>query len=137
MNLKERDPRRSGNAGLGAAWTDLLSGEALELLFGLPHIRDTNSIIGFGDPVENAAWRARAAGREPHFLDHLVVLLKSRSWKFQLHSNSHSRPPSKMFVRKKTAEFNYTHARPWPQTCGLAGSGWIVVYSENGPRAAI
>ena len=51
MNLKERDPRRSGNAGLGAVWTDFLAGEALELLFGLPHVRNPDSIVGFGDRV--------------------------------------------------------------------------------------
>jgi hypothetical protein len=100
MNLKERDPRWTGDANLGCGRTDLLSGEALKLLFGLPHVRNPDSVVGFGDPMEDAAGCARAAGREPHPFDHLIVLLKSRPWKLQLNGNSHRHPPSENVYAK-------------------------------------
>jgi hypothetical protein len=55
---------------------DLLVGELLKLLGGLPNVGDEQPVVGRRDPVKQAAGRARAARREAHPLDDLVTLLK-------------------------------------------------------------
>jgi hypothetical protein len=56
--------------------SDLLVGELLKLLGGLPNVGDEQPVVGRRDPVKQAAGRAHAPRREAHLLDDLIVLLK-------------------------------------------------------------
>jgi hypothetical protein len=59
--------------------SDLLVGEPLKLLGGLPNVGDEQPVVGRDDPVKQAAGRARAARREAHLLDEPVARV-SRSF---------------------------------------------------------
>src|SRR6478672_5839083 len=77
----------------GGERADLLLGEGVELLAGLPDVRDPDAAVGRGAPVEQGTGWALAAGSEVHLVDYLVVLLQRGSVEVHHYGNSHHQLP--------------------------------------------
>jgi len=69
--------------------------EFLERLAGLPHIDDSDAIVGLRHPMEQLGARRRPAGQEAQSFGRFVVLLERAAFEIELHRNSHRTPPSR------------------------------------------
>jgi hypothetical protein len=87
------DLRRVGDPHRGGVGPDLLLGEPLERLLVLPHVGDLQSVLGLGDPVEDAVGSARARALEAHPVDDLVVLLERGSLELHDYGDGHGTAP--------------------------------------------
>ena len=78
VHLVECGGRGPVEAGIPCVRANLLLGELLELLLGLPDVDDADAVARSGHPAEESAEDSRSARLKPHARNHLVVLVDHR-----------------------------------------------------------
>src|SRR4051812_13769705 len=89
VDIEELNVGLTLHADLLSDRADLLFGEVLEVLLGLPDIGHPDPVGRFRHAVEHASGSARALGRESHSFDDLVVLVERHALEVELDSSSH------------------------------------------------